>query len=174
MRLGSVEEGYDSSWLAPDENQFLTASTTRPEASVVRITRHGITVVGQGKCGMLYGVQTVNQLVLQAAREERKTIPCLTIRDWPHMKWRCLSPTLTWYSGWNGLEGYDLCNWSGGEWKRIGSVYTTAPRLDSTRFSEHAFVTFSIKLAAYRFHSPIPFPPRAYEIHLRSIHPNFQ
>ncbi|MEP6662707.1 MAG: glycoside hydrolase family 20 zincin-like fold domain-containing protein, partial [Verrucomicrobiota bacterium] len=117
VRLGTMEDGYNSSWLTPEENQFLAASATSPEASIVKITRRGITVVGKGKAGMLYGVQTVNQLILQAARERRKSIPCLTIRDWPDMRWRCLSPTLTWYSGWNRLEGYDLCNWSEGEWK---------------------------------------------------------
>ncbi len=117
VRLGSVEEGYDASWLSKEDNEFLTAPGSSLEASILRITRKGITVVGKGKWGMLYGLQTVNQLLVQAAREKRETIPCLTTRDWTDMKWRCLSPTLTWYSGWNRLEGYDLCNWSEGEWK---------------------------------------------------------
>ena len=43
---------------------------------------------------MLYGVQTVCQLARDAQRKnKRNTIPCLRIRDWPDMKWRCLSPT---------------------------------------------------------------------------------
>ncbi len=117
VRLGSIEEGYDQSWLGPNENDFLNAPKSSPEASVLTITADGITVVGKGKWGMLYGVQTVNQLICQAQRENREVLPYLSVRDWPDLRWRCLAPTLTWYSGWNRLEGYDLCNWSEGEWK---------------------------------------------------------
>lgn len=116
-RLGSVEEHYDRSWLRDEENHFLGLPETSPEASIVKITTDGITVVGKSRWGTLYGAQTINQLMLQAAREGRQSLPCLSIRDWPDMRWRCLAPTLTWYSGWNRLEGYDLCNWSEGEWK---------------------------------------------------------
>ena len=100
------------------------------EASIVKIGSDGITVVGKGKWGMLYGVQTVNQLVrgyrlLKGRGSLRppshplqgRSLPCLIIKDWPDMKWRCLSPTMTWYSGYNRLEGYDLCNWTLDEWK---------------------------------------------------------
>jgi hypothetical protein len=117
VRLGSVEEGYDPSWLTDDQNQFLANSKTSPEASILTITNKGITIVGKGKMGMLYAVQTINQLIRQAREEHRDTILCLTIRDWPDTRWRCLAPTLTWYSGWNRLEGYDICNFSEGEWK---------------------------------------------------------
>ena len=117
VRLGSVEEGYEPSWLTPDDNHFLNDAKTSDQASVLSISADGITVVGKGKWGMAYGVQTVNQLIRQARAEGRDSIPHLTIRDWPDMRWRCLSPTLTWYSGWNRLEGYDICNWSEGEWK---------------------------------------------------------
>ena len=114
VRLGSVEEGYDAEWVSPADRDFLsTANGRKPEASVLTITPDAITVVGQSRWGMLYGVQTVNQL----AREAVGSLPCVTIRDWPDMGWRCLSPTLTWYSGWNRLEGYDLCNWTLDEWK---------------------------------------------------------
>ena len=66
---------------------------------------------------MLYGVQTVNQLAIQARRSRRDGLSCLEIRDWPDVKWRCLAQALTWYSGFNRLEGYDLNNWSPDEWK---------------------------------------------------------
>ena len=90
---------------------------THSEASILRINPRGITVVGKGKYGMLYGVQTVCQLAREATDQNQGHVPCLTVRDWPDLKWRCLSPTLTWYSGWNRLEGYDLCNWTEAEWK---------------------------------------------------------
>ncbi len=117
VRLGSVEDGYNKSWLSADDNRFLAAAGTSDEASILTVDDHGITVVGKAKAGMLYGVQTVNQLIRQARAEDRDSIPHLSIRDWPDMRWRCLAPTLTWYSGWNRLEGYDICNWSEGEWK---------------------------------------------------------
>ena len=117
VRLGSAEEGYDRAWLSREERAFLQAADTSPEASVLHITPDGITIVGKGRFGMLYGVQTVNQLAREAARQGAKHLPCLAIRDWPALRWRCLSPTLTWYSGWNRLEGYDLCNYTEDEWK---------------------------------------------------------
>jgi hypothetical protein len=117
FRLGSIEEGYDSAWLTPEQNQFLAKPQTSPEASVLRMTPEGVTAVGKGRWGMLYGVQTVNQLAIEAGRARRDCLPCLEIRDWPDVKWRCLAPALTWYSGFNRLEGYDLNNWSRGEWK---------------------------------------------------------
>jgi hypothetical protein len=117
VRLGSVENGYEHAWLSDSENAFLDAASARPESSVVVVAPSGITVVGHSRWGMLYGVQTVCQLAIAAARENRDAIPCMRIRDWPDLSWRCLAPTLTWYSGWNRLEGYDICNWSEGEWK---------------------------------------------------------
>ena len=117
LRLGSVEYGYDCAWLAPDENLLLSSPHTSHEASVLRITPEGITVVGKGRFGMLYGVQTVNQLARLASRGGGGALPCLVIRDWPDVRWRCLAPALTWYSGFNRLEGYDLNNWSRDEWK---------------------------------------------------------
>lgn len=117
VRIGSVEEGYEPSWITASQRSFLNAATTGPEAYLLTITPEGITVVGKGRWGMLYGVQTVNQLAREAARRKQDVLPCLTIRDWPDLKWRCLAPVLTWYSGFNRLEGYDLCNWSRDEWK---------------------------------------------------------
>ena len=96
VRLGSVEEGYDPNWLAPEERQFLLSEKTSAEASILHIDARGITVVGKGRFGMLYGVQTVCQLAREATAQNQHRLPCLTARDWPDLKWRCLSPTLTW------------------------------------------------------------------------------
>jgi hypothetical protein len=118
VRLGSLEEGSRAPWLTDEERTFLGAATTSPDASVLTITPTGISVVGKGNWGMLHGVQTVNQLAIQAAREGRASIPCLTIRDWPDARWRCLAPQLAWYAGWSTRkEGYDNGNWSLDEWK---------------------------------------------------------
>ncbi len=122
VRLGSVEEGYQAEWLSPKGREFLASPKTNPEASVLTIYADGVTVVGKGKWGMLYGVQTVNQLIRgtetsQGIWKMNASLPCLTIRDWPDMQWRCLSPQMTWYSGYNRLEGYDNGNWTLDEWK---------------------------------------------------------
>jgi hypothetical protein len=107
----------EAGWLTSAENAFLRDDKTPAEASVLSIAPDGVTIVGKAKWGMLYGVQTVCQLVTDALAHGREFVPCLSIRDWPDLPWRCLAPTLAWYSGWNRLEGYDLCNWSGDEWK---------------------------------------------------------
>ena len=66
--------------------------------------------------GMLYGVQTICQLAVAAAREHRDSIPCMRSaigrtslalpRADTHLVFRL-----------ERLEGYDICNWSEGEWK---------------------------------------------------------
>jgi hypothetical protein len=118
IRFGSVEEGCEPAGLTAGERAFLENPKTSAEASVLKIRPDGIVVVGKGKWGMLYGVQSINQLAIQAAREKRNYLPCLTIRDWPDARWRCLSPQLAWYAGWGGrVEGFDCGNWTLDEWK---------------------------------------------------------
>ncbi|MGC8639150.1 MAG: glycoside hydrolase family 20 zincin-like fold domain-containing protein [Isosphaeraceae bacterium] len=118
VRMGSLEEGCRAPWLTAEEMSFLKSAETSPDASVLTITPAGIAVVGKGKWGMLHGVQTVNQLAIQAAREGHDSIPCLNIRDWPDAVMRCLAPQLAWYAGWSTRrEGYDNGNWSLAEWK---------------------------------------------------------
>jgi hypothetical protein len=103
--------------LTEDQIAFLENPDTSPEAYCAAVTPTGITVVGRSRWGMLYGTQTLNQLAVRAGRDDHDAIPCMTVRDWPDMQWRCLSPQLTWYAGWNRLEGYDCGNWHEGEWK---------------------------------------------------------
>jgi len=122
VKLGSAFEGYDTGWLTTEENAFISAPSTSDEAYIVRVETGGVTVVGKGKWAMLYGVQTLNQLVRGTTSyngqwQMKTSIRCLVIKDWPDTKWRCLSPQMTWYSGWNRLEGYDMGNWTLDEWK---------------------------------------------------------
>jgi hypothetical protein len=118
LRLGSIEEGFRQVWLTDEQRAFLQRPQTASEASIVVIDSRSITVVGKARWGMLYGVQTVNQLAIQARRESRDWIPGLEIRDWPDARWRCLAPQLAWYAGWGSrFEGYDNGNWTLDEWK---------------------------------------------------------
>jgi len=112
LRLGSLEEGYRGSWLSKADREFVQHAKSE-EAYVLTAKPGVITIVGRSRWAMLQGVQTLNQLALS----QGAATPALRIRDWPELNWRCLSPTLTWYSGWNRLEGYDLCNWTLDEWK---------------------------------------------------------
>ncbi len=43
--------------------------------------------------GLHYGVETLGQLI--RANRTENTLPCLTIRDWPSLKWRCFQDDLT-------------------------------------------------------------------------------
>ena len=117
VNLGSLLEGYENEWLSASDSQWLAANDRSPEASVIGITKQGVTVVGKGGEGMLYGVQTINQLLIEARRQSKSNLPCLQIRDWPDLKWRCLSPQLAWYACFARYEGFDIGNWSEAEWK---------------------------------------------------------
>lgn len=117
MNLGSIQDGYEREWLSASDAQWLAANETSSEAAVISITKEGVTVVGKGSVGLLYGAQTINQLLIEACREGKNELPCLQIRDWPDLKWRCLTPQLTWYAGFSRYEGFDIGNWSEAEWK---------------------------------------------------------
>jgi len=56
-------------------------------------TTAGITVAGNGAGGFVYGVQTLRQLIRANRKGDR--LPCLTIRDWPSLRWRCFQDDLT-------------------------------------------------------------------------------
>ncbi len=117
VNLGSLSEGYEQAWLSAGDRQWLASGETSSEASVISIASQGVTVVGKGKEGMLYGAQTINQLLIEARRASKSELPCLHIRDWPDLKWRCLSPQLAWYACFARYEGFDIGNWSPAEWK---------------------------------------------------------
>jgi len=121
LNLGSLEEGYKREWLSTPDRQWIALNETSLEASLISITPQGITVVGKGKEGMLYAVQTINQLLIEARRFGKTELPCLEIRDWPDLKWRCLAPQLTWYAGFSRYEGFDIGNWSAAEWKWLAN-----------------------------------------------------
>lgn len=116
LRIGAVDWGSAPEWLPAADREFLSAPGRSPEAYVLRVPAGGpIVIAGASPRGALYGAQTLNQLLL--ADPARARVPACAIRDWPESRWRCLSPSLTWYSGFNRLEGYDLNNWTLDEWK---------------------------------------------------------
>ena len=58
------------------------------EAYVITITPQGIGCFGAGESGLFYAVQTLRQLI-RANTDVKGNLPCMTIRDWPSMKYRC-------------------------------------------------------------------------------------
>lgn len=46
-----------------------------------------------GGAGLFYGARTLVQLI--RANRRRKALPCMTIRDWPSLRWRCFQDDMT-------------------------------------------------------------------------------
>jgi len=64
------------------------------EAYAVSVTPEGIVCLGNDSTGLFYAVQTLCQLI-RANVNEAGEIPCMTIQDWPSMKYRCFQDDLT-------------------------------------------------------------------------------
>jgi len=52
-----------------------------------------VSIAGKGGSGLWYGVHTLCQLI--RANLKDKGLPCLSIRDWPSLRWRCFQDNLT-------------------------------------------------------------------------------
>ena len=63
------------------------------EDYVLCVAPGGVTIEGRGPAGLLHGVQTLVQLV--RANRQDGAVPCLTIRDWPSLRWRCSQNDMT-------------------------------------------------------------------------------
>lgn len=59
------------------------------EGYVLDATPSGILIVARTGSGVFYGAQTLRQLLLPAATDPKKlSVPAVSIRDWPAMRWR--------------------------------------------------------------------------------------
>jgi hypothetical protein len=69
----------------------------RPEAGeedyAVQIRSNEIICSASADAGLLYGVQTLRQLIRANRRDGQ--LPCLDIRDWPSLRWRCFQDDMT-------------------------------------------------------------------------------
>ena len=63
------------------------------ESYFLEVTPAQIRCGGVDSAGLFYGVQTLCQL-MRANRSENR-LPCLEIRDWPSLRWRCFQDDLT-------------------------------------------------------------------------------
>jgi len=63
------------------------------EDYALEVTGSQVIVSAKAPRGLLHGVHTLCQLI--RANLKDKAIPCLTIRDWPSLRWRCFQDDLT-------------------------------------------------------------------------------
>jgi hypothetical protein len=63
-----------------------TVSQVRREGYVLSIRPEGMCIGGRDAAGTFYGVQTAKQMV--RANANGRTVPCVTITDWPVMRYR--------------------------------------------------------------------------------------
>lgn len=64
------------------------------ESYAITVTPKVIVCLGKGETGLFYAVQTLCQLI-RANVSDDGMIPCMTIRDWPSMKYRCFQDDLS-------------------------------------------------------------------------------
>ncbi len=67
-----------------------TSALEKPESYLLHVDRSGILLAAKTGEGLFYGVQTLRQLI-PAASSGPVRIPCLTISDWPSLRYRGLS-----------------------------------------------------------------------------------
>jgi len=65
-----------------------------PGGYVLEVGAEVIVCAAPGEEGLFHGVQTLRQL-LRANRVEAAALPCVAIRDWPALGWRCFQDDLT-------------------------------------------------------------------------------
>lgn len=73
--------------------KFSFRKVAAPEEYALRVSPAAVTLEGVREAGLLYGVQTLCQL-LRTSRE-RASLRCLSIHDWPSLRWRAFQDDLT-------------------------------------------------------------------------------
>jgi hypothetical protein len=63
------------------------------EAYILRVDQQAITASATSEAGLFYGLQILCQLI--RANRRGDGVPCLTVRDWPALRWRCLQDDFT-------------------------------------------------------------------------------
>jgi hypothetical protein len=63
------------------------------EDYVLEVKPDGVVCSAPGEAGLFYGLQTLLQLIRANRRDDG--LPCLTIRDWPSLRWRCYQDDMT-------------------------------------------------------------------------------
>lgn len=64
-----------------------------PESYALEVRPGEVVCVGATAAGLDHGLQTLRQLI--RANRNGDSLPCLSIRDWPCLRWRCFQDDLT-------------------------------------------------------------------------------
>lgn len=70
------------------------ATEDNPEEYQLVVVRDGVVAHARSQPGLFYAAMSFCQL-LRANRTDAGTIPCVQIRDWPTLRWRCFQDDLT-------------------------------------------------------------------------------
>ena len=76
---------------APSKAAFRPKAT--PGEYLLEIRPDAAVCLAPGDAGLLYGVQTLRQLI--RANRRGSALPCLKVRDWPSLAWRCFFDDMT-------------------------------------------------------------------------------
>lgn len=82
--------------LAATEGQFTAPTlpqTNAPEAYALEARATEVAASAKEQAGLFYALQTLCQLI--RANRTEGGIPCVTIRDWPSLRWRCFQDDMT-------------------------------------------------------------------------------
>jgi len=77
--------------IRPNSVQFRDGAT--PEDYALEVRPDAVVCTAPGEAGLFYGVQTLCQLIRANRRDDG--VPCLSIRDWPSLRWRCFQDDMT-------------------------------------------------------------------------------
>lgn len=64
-----------------------------PEDYALEVRPDAVVCTARGEAGLFYGVQTLCQLIRANRRDDG--VPCLTVKDWPSLRWRCFQDDMT-------------------------------------------------------------------------------
>ena len=71
----------------------LLPQAAAPEAYALEVRGQEIVCAAKESAGLFYGLQTLCQMI--RANRNGNALPCLTVGDWPSLRWRCFQDDLT-------------------------------------------------------------------------------
>ncbi len=78
---------------APSLPDGMLPEEAKGEGYAVRVRPEEALVAARTRSGLFHGVQTLCQLI--RANRRGTSLPCVTIRDWPSLRWRCFQDDIT-------------------------------------------------------------------------------
>ena len=95
-RLSRLKSAVHAFRLAAGKHSLVLPALPQQAASesyALDVRPDEIVCAAKDPAGLFYGLQTLCQLI--RANRQGDTLPCLQIRDWPSLRWRCFQDDLT-------------------------------------------------------------------------------